>query len=1477
MILEEFGHFVDAQVNQVDSAGDEGAIFSALVLGESLDANTLQALKAEDDHATITVNGQVIQVELQNFTGTNGNDTITGTSGNDVISPLLGSDAVDGGAGTDLLIVNYSSNTSSNVIQSSVGSNGSGGFNGYFYAGNNNAIGYDQVVFSNIEQFQITGTGYSDTITTGGGNDTANGGDGDDTITTADGNDSIDGGAGNDSINSGAGNDLINGGVGNDSIDGGVGNDTINGGDGDDSIIGGTGINIIDGGAGIDTLTDGDFSTSTTNLTINDNDTTPPTITLPDGSSVKNVERFVNLKTGSGNDVITFSQTINNIINSGSGNDTINAGLGDDAADGGTGTDLLIVDYSSNTSGNVIQSSVGSNGSGGFNGSFFANNNNAIGYDQVSFSNIEQFQITGTGYGDTITTGGGNDTVNGGAGNDTIDGGAGNDTINGVDGTASTPGAGQIDTLLGGTGSDLFILGSITKAYYDDGNNLSGGNNDYADIADFNIGDIIQLQGTSSNYLLAVVGTDTQILINKPGTEPDELIGIVRNQTGLSLTGSNFAYATLPTITLAVAPASVLEDGTPNLVYTFTRTGVTTSALTVNYSIAGTADTTDYTGATPGTGKTIAFAAGSATATLTLDPTSDTTIEANETVALTLATGTGYTVGTTTTVTGTITNDDTPTITLAVAPASVLEDGTPNLVYTFTRTGLTTSALTVNYSIAGTADATDYTGATPGTGKTITFLAGSATANLTIDPTADTNIEANETVALTLATGTGYIVGTTTAVTGTITNDDFPSITLAVAPASVLEDGTPNLVYTFTRTGLTTSALTVNYSIAGTADATDYTGATPGTGKTITFLAGSATANLTIDPTADTNIEANETVALTLATGTGYIVGTTTAVTGTITNDDFPSITLAVAPASVLEDGTPNLVYTFTRTGATTNALTVNYGIAGTATNGTDYATIGTSVTFAVGSATATLTIDPTADTIIETDETVVLTLVTGTGYTVGTTTPVTGTITNDDTATATVTLAVAPASVLEDGTDNLVYTFTRTGSTTNALTINYTIGGTATNGTDYASITDSIIFGIGSSTVTRIINPTADTTVEANETVILTLASGTGYTIGTTTFVTGTITNDDTPTITLAVVPTSVLEDGTPNLVYTFTRTGVTTNALTVNYDITGTADATDYIGATPGTGKTITFVAGSATTTLTIDPTADTTIETDETVALTLATGIGYTVGTATAVTGTITNDDFPSITLGLNYSGISEDSPSNFIYTFTRTGSTTNTLTANYSIVGTANATDYIGATPGVGKTIIFAVGSATATLTLDPTADTTLETDETISLQLTTGTGYTIGTTSAQTATIINDDGTRRHKGTDGKDVLLGTTATDYLIGGAGDDNLTGGAGGDLFSFATANLGNDRITDFAPDQDAIVVSAQGFGGGLIAGDTITTAQFLLGSTATNVSQRFIYNSSNGALLFDIDGNGSQIAKQIATLNTGLALTFEDIFIS
>jgi subtilisin family serine protease len=334
--------------------------------------------------------------------------------------------------------------------------------------------------------------------------------------------------------------------------------------------------------------------------------------------------------------------------------------------------------------------------------------------------------------------------------------------------------------------------------------------------------------------------------------------------------------------------------------------------------------------------------------------------------------------------------------------------------------------------------------------------------------------------------------------------------------------------------------------------------------------------------------------------------------------------------------GSKAFTFTITRTGNTTVTNTVNWSITGTGTNpanGTDF--VGNvlpsgTVTFGVNETSKLITVQINGDTATEANESFTVAIFNPSNGAAISTATATGTIQNDDTAQ--ITLTLSPNSVTEDGTPNLVYTFTRTGTITNALTVNFSVNGTATFNNDYSqtgaatftTATGTITFVAGSTTATLTVNPTADTTVESNETVALTLTPGTGYTLGTTTAVTGTITNDDLPSITLAVVPVNVLEDGTTNLVYTFTRTGPTTNALTVNYSIAGTANSSDYTGATPGTGKTITFAAGSATATLTVDPTADTTVESNETVALTLATGTGYTVGTTTAVTGTITNDD-------------------------------------------------------------------------------------------------------------------------------------------------------------------------------------------------------------------------------------------------------------
>ena len=418
-------------------------------------------------------------------------------------------------------------------------------------------------------------------------------------------------------------------------------------------------------------------------------------------------------------------------------------------------------------------------------------------------------------------------------------------------------------------------------------------------------------------------------------------------------------------------------------------------------------------------------------------------------------------------------------IALAVSPSSVFEDGTTNLVYTFTRTGVTNTAITVNFGVAGTAIFNnDYTqaGATTFTGTTgtINFAANETTKTITIDPTADTIVEIDETVALTLATGAGYTIATPAAVTGTITNDDT-SIALAVSPSSVLEDGTTNLVYTFTRTGVTNTAITVNFGVAGTATFNnDYTqaGATTFTGTTgtINFAAGETTKTITIDPTADTIVEIDETVALTLLAGTGYNnIATPAAVTGTITNDDFPIINLS-PDQKILEGETnpQNVTYTVTLSTSSTQTITVNYATAdGTATAGLDYTSTNGTLTFAPGITTRTINIPILNDNLNEADETFTLTLTSPTNVNLGTKTSATTTITDTLTSSVTTTLPAGVENLTLTGTTAINGKGNDSNNILNGNSVNNTLTASAGNDTltggngvdtvDYSQLATSI------------------------------------------------------------------------------------------------------------------------------------------------------------------------------------------------------------------------------------------------------------------------------------------------------------------------------------------------------------------------------------------------------------------------------------
>ena len=132
------------------------------------------------------------------------------------------------------------------------------------------------------------------------------------------------------------------------------------------------------------------------------------------------------------------------------------------------------------------------------------------------------------------------------------------------------------------------------------------------------------------------------------------------------------------------------------------------------------------------------------------------------------------------------------------------------------------------------------------------------------------------------------------------------------------------------------------------------------------------------------------------------------------------------------------------------------------------------------------------------------------------------------------------------------------------------------------------------------------------------------------------------------------------------------------------------------------------------------------------------------------------------------------------------------------------------------------------------------------------------------------------GHDGADTLTGNAGNDRLIGGAGIDTLFGNAGADTFVLQNLAADRDGIRDFAA-GDRIEVSAALFGGGLVAGSLAAT-QFAANGTgvAGDGDDRFIYNTSNGALYFDSDGNGATARVQIASLTGIPVLTAGDFTI-
>lgn len=132
-----------------------------------------------------------------------------------------------------------------------------------------------------------------------------------------------------------------------------------------------------------------------------------------------------------------------------------------------------------------------------------------------------------------------------------------------------------------------------------------------------------------------------------------------------------------------------------------------------------------------------------------------------------------------------------------------------------------------------------------------------------------------------------------------------------------------------------------------------------------------------------------------------------------------------------------------------------------------------------------------------------------------------------------------------------------------------------------------------------------------------------------------------------------------------------------------------------------------------------------------------------------------------------------------------------------------------------------------------------------------------------------------KGTQGNDTLLGSGGNDLLFGSYGKDILTGGRGRDRFVIASPQQQRDRLRDFNPTEDTIVVYATEFALDVTPRQPLPQEKFHLGTEATTHTHRFLFEVDTGKLRFDPDGVGGNSAWVIARLQGEPELAPNHIF--
>jgi hypothetical protein len=742
---------------------------------------------------------------------------------------------------------------------------------------------------------------------------------------------------------------------------------------------------------------------------------------------------------------------------------------------------------------------------------------------------------------------------------------------------------------------------------------------------------------SDGNYLIAGLSARTYDIT--PNLYPYGFSPVSSSVTvGPSATGRNFVGASLPTLTISYPDAMANESATPDpAVVRLTRTGSTSAELSVQIFNANTGTATrntDYAlSPSPtnlGTASEYVIPAGAAFLDITLTPINDSASEGVEYAALDFVnTAAGYVMAGTARAWVPILDDESSLPVVRLTPVDDVghEAGTDTLTFKLERNGPTTAALNVSLAYSGTAVRdTDYT-----VPAIVTVPAGSATATFVVTPTDDALIETTETIVVTLASNAAYLRdGTAQSVTAILNDNDMPVVEITATDAAASETGPDLGMFTITRTGPLEAPLTVDYAVGGRAVlGTDYRRLD---GRAV-IPEGSSMITVEIVPLDDTLSEGLQDVVLSLRTSQNYVIGSSSSGTVVIAENDSPQVYVELNTATGVEPGSGSSsgpVFQISRPAAG-SSLTVNYQISGTATMGVDFNNLTGSVTFAASDTSRTISVLMLSDSLAENAESVTLTLLSGTGYSLmaGQNSSMTGWIYDSGLESVDVSLADSSSTLttqmVESSGTGADFLITRRTSGSSPLTVSYTMSGTATSGADYTTLSGTATIPGGSSSVKVTVVPINDTVPEGVETLIMTVTPAASYGVR---FASATMYLADNDafasgTVGFASGASSALEDaGTVNIPVSLT--GTPPAGSSVRYRVNGGSAVGNGVDFTLNAG-TLVFAPGETTKNITVAIRHDVLPEPAETLVISLFNATGANLG-ASNHTLTLSNVSMP-----------------------------------------------------------------------------------------------------------------------------------------------------------------------------------------------------------------------------------------------------------